>query len=74
MTQSDRINRQWILAERPVGEPDDSTLRLIETPVPTPGKGQMLLRFDATLISMLVDCFYGGIGNRPMAERGLLPA
>ena len=46
MTQSDRINRQWILAERPVGEPDDSTLRLIETPVPTPGKGQMLLRAE----------------------------
>lgn len=35
-----------------------------------PLKGQMLLRFDATLISTLVDCFYGGIGNRPMAERG----
>ena len=46
MTQSDRINRQWILAERPVGEPDDSTLRLIETPVPTAGKGQMLLRAE----------------------------
>ena len=46
MTQSDRINRQWILAERPVNKPDDSTLRLIETPVPTPGKGQMLLRAE----------------------------
>ena len=46
MTQSDRINRQWILAERPVGEPNDNTLRLVETPVPTPGKGQMLLRAE----------------------------
>ena len=46
MTQSDRINRQWILAERPVGEPNDNTLRLVETPIPTPGKGQMLLRAE----------------------------
>ena len=46
MTQSDRINRQWILAERPVGEPNDNTLCLVETPIPTPGKGQMLLRAE----------------------------
>ncbi len=46
MTQSDRINRQWILAERPVGEPDDNTLRLIDSPVPAPGKGEMLLRAE----------------------------
>ena len=46
MTQSDHINRQWILAERPVGEPNDDTLRLVESPIPTPGKGQMLLRAE----------------------------
>ncbi|SEJ76370.1 flagellar motor switch protein FliM [Sphingobium sp. AP50] len=35
-----------------------------------PLKGQMLLRMDAAMISTLVDCFYGGIGNRPLPMRG----
>ncbi|MBU1464379.1 MAG: FliM/FliN family flagellar motor switch protein [Alphaproteobacteria bacterium] len=35
-----------------------------------PLKGQVLLRIDAAMISTLVDCFYGGIGNRPLPPRG----
>ena len=35
-----------------------------------PLKGQMLLRIDAAMISTLVDCFYGGIGNRSFPARG----
>ncbi|MBH1991379.1 MAG: FliM/FliN family flagellar motor switch protein [Sphingomonadaceae bacterium] len=35
-----------------------------------PLKGQMVLRMDAAMISTLVDCFYGGIGNRPLPPRG----
>ncbi|GBH31821.1 flagellar motor switch protein FliM [Sphingobium xenophagum] len=35
-----------------------------------PLKGQVLLRMDAAMISTLVDCFYGGIGNRPLPPRG----
>ncbi|HEX7876989.1 MAG TPA: FliM/FliN family flagellar motor switch protein [Sphingobium sp.] len=35
-----------------------------------PLKGQMLLRMDAAMISTMVDCFYGGIGNRPLPARG----
>ncbi|ANI78422.1 MULTISPECIES: flagellar motor switch protein FliM [Sphingobium] len=35
-----------------------------------PLKGQMLLRIDAAMISTLVDCFYGGLGNRPLPARG----
>lgn len=35
-----------------------------------PLKGQMLLHMDAAMISTLVDCFYGGIGNRPLPSRG----
>jgi flagellar motor switch protein FliM len=35
-----------------------------------PLKGQMLLRLDAAMVSTLVDCFYGGIGNRPLPVRG----
>ncbi|MEO8531861.1 MAG: NADP-dependent oxidoreductase [Deltaproteobacteria bacterium] len=46
MTQNSTINRMWILAERPKGEPTLSTLRLETTPVPTPGPGQMLLRTE----------------------------
>lgn len=34
-----------------------------------PLKGQVLLRMDAAMISRLVDCFYGGGGNRPLPSR-----
>lgn len=44
MTQSDTTNRQFVLAVRPKGEPDDDTLRLVETAIPTAGDTQMLLR------------------------------
>jgi len=38
------MNRQIVLAARPHGEPNESDFRLVETPVPQPGPGQMLLR------------------------------
>ncbi|SFR59125.1 NADP-dependent oxidoreductase [Litoreibacter janthinus] len=44
MTQSDTINRKIVLAERPVGLPNENTLRLEQSEVPTAGKGEMLLR------------------------------
>ena len=44
MTQSTTRNRRFVLAERPRGEPNDTTLRLETADVPTPGAGQMLLR------------------------------
>ncbi|MFV1441140.1 MULTISPECIES: NADP-dependent oxidoreductase [unclassified Phaeobacter] len=44
MPQSDSTNRKFVLAERPKGEPTDSTLRLETSDIPTPGEGQMLLR------------------------------
>ncbi|OSP53941.1 NADP-dependent oxidoreductase [Pseudoruegeria sp. SK021] len=44
MTQSDTANRKFVLAERPKGEPTEQTLRLETDAVPTPGKGEMLLR------------------------------
>lgn len=46
MTQTDKTNRQWILAERPKGAPDANTLRLIGSPLPVPASGQMLLRTE----------------------------
>jgi NADPH-dependent curcumin reductase CurA len=38
------LNRQWLLASRPVGFPKQSDFRLAETPVPAPGPEQMLVR------------------------------
>ena len=44
MTQNEKTNRKWILSERPVGEPSDKTLKLVEGDVPKVGVGEMLLR------------------------------
>ena len=44
MAQSETINRRFILAERPKGEPNENTLQLEEADLPTPGDGEMLLR------------------------------
>lgn len=37
-------NRRIVLTARPVGEPDDSTMRLEETAIARPGKGELLVR------------------------------
>ena len=37
-------HRRIVLAARPVGAPDESNFRLIESEVPAPGPGEMLLR------------------------------
>ncbi len=39
-----QTNRQILLAARPKGAPKDSDFKLVETPVPVPGPGQMLCR------------------------------
>ena len=39
-----RMNSRIVLAARPHGEPKETDFRLVETPVPEPGPGQMLLR------------------------------
>ncbi|MGB7288221.1 MAG: NADP-dependent oxidoreductase [Salaquimonas sp.] len=44
MSQTHQINRRIVLAERPIGMPNENTLRLEEMPVPDAGVGQMLLR------------------------------
>ncbi|MEM5502611.1 NADP-dependent oxidoreductase [Ahrensia kielensis] len=44
MTQSNTINRRYVLANRPKGEPNEDTLRLETSEIPTPAKNQMLLR------------------------------
>lgn len=44
MPQTSTVNRRFVLAQRPLGEPGEGTLRLETTPVPSAGPGQMLLR------------------------------
>lgn len=38
------VNRQWKLMHRPVGDIRQGDLQLVESPVPVPGPGQMLVR------------------------------
>ncbi|MBX9825795.1 MAG: NADP-dependent oxidoreductase [Xanthobacteraceae bacterium] len=38
------VGKRILLASRPVGEPQESDLRIEDMPVPTPGPGEMLLR------------------------------
>ncbi len=44
MPQTADTNRRIVLNERPKGEPDDNTLRLETTDIPTAGAGEMLIR------------------------------
>ncbi len=39
-----KLNRQWILKKRPVGGIKPGDLELLESPVPTPAKGEVLTR------------------------------
>jgi NADPH-dependent curcumin reductase CurA len=41
---SSNVNRQILLMNRPVGEPQESDFTLTETPLPEPGQGQFLIR------------------------------
>lgn len=38
------VNRAWVLASRPSGKPTVDNFRLEESPVPSPGEGEVLLR------------------------------
>ena len=38
------MNKQWLLASRPTGEPTLANFRLIETPLPEIGPGEVLVR------------------------------
>ncbi len=39
-----QVNRRWLLASRPAGEPKESDFELAEGPVPEPGPGEVLIR------------------------------
>lgn len=44
MPQNNQVNRQILLASRPVGAPEAENFNLVESPIPKPEQGQMLLR------------------------------
>lgn len=46
MTQTETVNRQLVLAERPKGAPTNDTLRLVEGEIPSARAGEMLLRTE----------------------------
>lgn len=57
------INRQWLLAARPQGPIRETDFRRVETPVPTPGPGEFLVRvthlsFDPTQRGWMSDDTY----------------
>jgi len=54
------MNRQITLASRPVGYPKESDFKLIETPIPTPEDGQVLLK----TIYLSVDPYMRGRMNQ----------
>ncbi|MCY4403827.1 MAG: NADP-dependent oxidoreductase [Candidatus Poribacteria bacterium] len=54
------MNRQITLASRPVGYPKESNFKLIETPIPTPEDGQVLLK----TIYLSVDPYMRGRMNQ----------
>lgn len=44
MSQRSDINRQWLLASRPHGEPSQDNFKWVEQPIPSIAQGQVLLR------------------------------
>ena len=43
-TMATSVNRQFVLASRPTGQPSTDNFRLVEAPIPTPGPNQVLVR------------------------------
>jgi NADPH-dependent curcumin reductase len=68
---SERINRQIILAARPQGEPKESDFLLVESPIPQPDAGQMLLRtLDLSLDPYMRGRMNAGPSYAPAVEIG----
>src|SRR5881396_2816290 len=56
------INRQVTLSARPTGFPKESDFKLVESPIPTPGSGEFLIR----TIYLSVDPYMRGrMNDRP---------
>jgi len=40
----ENVNRQWVLKSRPDGMPSEADFELVESPIPSPGYGQVLIK------------------------------
>lgn len=63
-------NRRWVLAERPVGAPNERTFRLEEVPAPEPGDGEALVQ---TLVFSLDPAMRGWINGEDTYVAGIRP-
>jgi NADPH-dependent curcumin reductase CurA len=54
------MNRQFVLAERPVGMPTEATFKLVETPLPDLKDGEVLVK--ALYLSWILICEGGSAG------------
>jgi NADPH-dependent curcumin reductase len=63
-------NRQWVLASRPEGEPRQDTFRLVESNIPKPADGEVLLK---TLWLSLDPYMRGRISAAKSYARGVEP-
>ncbi len=70
MTDRPRINRQWLLADRPVGRGVlESDFRLVEAPVPVLAEGQLLVRTLYLSVAPVMRRYMldGAAGEKPLA-------
>ena len=44
MTMSNAANRQWLIVKRPEGLPQASDFQYVETAIPEPGEGEILIK------------------------------
>ena len=64
------VNRQITLAARPTGMPVESDFRVVESPIPTPGAGEVLVR----ALYLSVDPYMRGrINGKPSYARAIKP-
>ena len=78
---SDDLNRQWLLASRPVGMVSESDFEYRESPLPEIGEGEYLMRvlyvsFDPAMRGWMEDRpsylppIWIGMSSAPLATRG----
>ena len=60
---SDSVNRQVLLAARPEGIPQASHFRIVESPLPVPGPGQVLVRNHWLSVEPAMRGWVGAVAN-----------
>ena len=70
------VNRQVLLASRPEGIPQAEHFRIVETPVPEPGPGQILVRNEWLSVEPAMRGWVNAVGNyaEPVAVGAVMRA